>query len=640
MATASVLLWVAVMRSMTTSRPPRKTRGAAAEPAPRARWASSGGTLVAVGALGAVTAALIALGCAASTTSAPSAGPGQGSPGSGGSLAGSGSDAPGGVAASGGTSGTTLPPEVEVESSYEAPIATGRYVWIANPVSGRVSYVDAATLAVASAEAGNGPTYLAPVPGSDDAVVVLNVLSHDATYLRATPVGLRSVMIPRVAPLANAWAISANGRWALAWADARRRPSGGSAVAADRLEGFQDVTAIDLAATPPVATTVAVGYRPVSVTFARDDARAFAVTEDGVSVIALPAAAGAGASGAPQVIRDVPLTSDPSESADTRDVSISSAAGLSRALVRREGQSDVRVVGLDDGATVSLGLDGPVTDLDVTPDGSAAVAVVRQTGSVYVIPLAAGLPDLASLAHVALPGETVGSVVLTADSKTAVLYSNAVASERLVVLDLGTGTSHVLRTHAAVLSVFPTPDAKFAVILHREVPGTGGDAPGTGGRGPGTGGAPSTGGASGTGGAAGMGGAPSAVPPEPVVPVPARAFSLVPLDGSRSGRIQGTEAVPQSIGVGPASDRVLVSIRDDVARTYAVYVASVPALEVQRFALASPPTASGVVAGAARGYVAQQHPEGRITFIPFDGTSLRTITGFELGARVVDGVTP
>src|SRR5262245_30173447 len=30
------------------------------------------------------------------------------------------------------------PPEKEVESSFGAPVATGNYVWIANPTSGRV----------------------------------------------------------------------------------------------------------------------------------------------------------------------------------------------------------------------------------------------------------------------------------------------------------------------------------------------------------------------------------------------------------------------------------------------------------------------------------------------------------------------
>ena len=41
--------------------------------------------------------------------------------------------------------------------------------------------------------------------------------------------------------------------------------------------------------------------------------------------------------------------------------------------------------------------------------------------------------------------------------------------------------------------------------------------------------------------------------------------------------------------------------------------------------------------GARRAWIAQEHPEGRITFIDLDSGQARTITGFELGARVVDG---
>src|SRR6188474_3324719 len=50
------------------------------------------------------------------------------------------------------------PPEKELESSYRAPVATGKYVWTANPDSGRVALVDATTLEVKIAEAGFAPT--------------------------------------------------------------------------------------------------------------------------------------------------------------------------------------------------------------------------------------------------------------------------------------------------------------------------------------------------------------------------------------------------------------------------------------------------------------------------------------------------
>ena len=40
------------------------------------------------------------------------------------------------------------------------------------------------------------------------------------------------------------------------------------------------------------------------------------------------------------------------------------------------------------------------------------------------------------------------------------------------------------------------------------------------------------------------------------------------------------------------------------------------------------------------GYVAQQHPEGRITFIDLETGAPETLTGFELADRVVDGDEP
>ena len=61
-----------------------------------------------------------------------------------------------------------------------------------------------------------------------------------------------------------------------------------------------------------------------------------------------------------------------------------------------------------------------------------------------------------------------------------------------------------------------------------------------------------------------------------------------------------------------------------------------PSLEVQQIGLASPPIAVGVLAAANQGYVAQKNPEGRITFVALDSGQARTLTGFEIGASVVD----
>src|SRR5215469_5197891 len=179
------------------------------------------------------------------------------------------------------STGTTapppLPPEMKVESAFRSPVATGQVVWIANPTSGRVAYIDATTFTVKTVQAGNGPTYLAAVPDqTGDKALVLNVLSQDATLLELVQGTLTTRTFPSTAN-ANAWAVSKSGRWAIAWTDTT------AVTGADPTQGFQDVVVLDLSATnakPP--TTLAVGFRPVQVAFDAD-LHAFVVSQDGIS---------------------------------------------------------------------------------------------------------------------------------------------------------------------------------------------------------------------------------------------------------------------------------------------------------------------------------------------------------------------
>jgi hypothetical protein len=87
----------------------------------------------------------------------------------------------------------------------------------------------------------------------------------------------------------------------------------------------------------------------------------------------------------------------------------------------------------------------------------------------------------------------------------------------------------------------------------------------------------------------------------------------------------------------PPSNRALVTVRDDAKKIHAVYLARMPELQVDKLTLASPPLAAGMVPAAGVGWIAQKHPEGRITLVDLQKGSARTLTGFELGAKVVDG---
>lgn len=466
------------------------------------------------------------------------------------------------------------PPEKEVESDYQAPVATGSFVWVANPKSGRVAYVNATTLEVRTIDAGNGPTYLAAVPGqTDDAAIVINTLSEDATLLRATKTGATTRTF-KLAHGASSWAFSPDGRYAIAWADAKKLPT------APRTEGFQDLTVLDLQV--GTATILAVGYRPVTVGFASGTPRAYAVTQDGIAIVD-PAAA--------KVLRNVNIADSPLEDPGTRDVSVTPDGQL--AFVRRDGSAAITVVNLDQDQRATVTLSGPVTDLDLSLAGDRAVAVVREKAQVAVLPVPDIYPNPGTFTTVDVPGEIIGSVVLGAGGTSALLYTNAVPTERLTIMAVAAQppTYRTVRLYSPVLAVFPSPDAKHAVVLHDAVTGSEG------------------------------------------------AFSLVPTGSDAlPAKIVGTKALPTAVAV--TNDRAVVAERSDKNAVFGAYLGRMPQLSVERYALASPPIAVGVVQGAGRAYVAQQHPEGRITFIDLDTGLARTLTGFELASRVVDGSKP
>ena len=553
--------------------------------------------------------------------------PGDASPCIGVGCGAGGSGATGGSGGGGGSGGA--PPEQELESSFESPVATGRYVWAANPESGRVALVDADALEVRTEEAGFGPTYLAAVPSSapgTDQAIVINVKSDDATFFRVNAAGEITAQIVEIHDGANSWTVSAGGKWAIAWTDASKISN------ADPTEGFQDVTVIDLAGQKPVSTRLSVGYRPTRLFMSADETRAFAVTEPGITVMEL--------SGAPAVVKDVAVTDDPLESPASRDVTVTPDGDY--ALVRRDGSSEVSIVSLADGQRVDVTLSGPVTDLDLSADGTRAIAVVREPGAAPPPPppppppadagadgaaddggldgaAEASLPDAAPPApppssevfllpipgifsapgtfdQVTIDDEVVGSVSVSEQGSVALLYTNATPNDHLTILATASGPDYLsFRTvalKAPVKAVFPAPDSAHAIAVL--APGSGSGKPG--------------------------------------------AFSVVPITNDLPPKIQGTDAPPMSVAIAPPpSKRALVTVRDDSKKVFAVHLARMPELQVDKLPLASPPLAAGMVPSAGRGWVAQKHPEGRITFVDLDDGSARTLTGFELGAKVVDG---
>jgi hypothetical protein len=481
-------------------------------------------------------------------------------------------------------------PEQEVENSFRVPVVTGQLIWAANPVSGRVALVNALTHEVQTLPAGLEPTYLAAIPGSsENRALVINSGSTNATLFRQSAGGeLTQLQIP-LHDNANAWTLSEDGRWAIAWSDARELER------LDATEGLQDISVLDLSLATPVPARFSVGYRPVKLQIDAGATRLYAVTRDGISVIelgatprladdiAIASAADAATTGSGEpVLDDVPITRDGRF-----------------AVVRFDGAPRLQVLDLATRASQLLTLPAEASDVDIAGDGQRAVAVLRDSGQVAVFEPALVLGDPTRVVLQSFSGETLGGAALPESGNTALLFTNAIDSDRLAILDLasaGQTTPRVVSLKAPIRAVFPTPEGSYAVaLLETEASSE-----------------------------------------------RAGAFSVVPVAQALPAKIQGTDAPPHRVSLAqtPNGLRGLVTTRDDARGIHAAYLVRMPSLQVDRIDLSSPPIAVGLLPELGIGYVAQQHPEGRITFIDLETGSPETLTGFELADRVVNGDEP
>jgi hypothetical protein len=307
----------------------------------------------------------------------------------------------------------------------------------------------------------------------------------------------------------------------------------------------------------------------------------------------------------------------------------------SRALARLEGSSSLYDIDLSSGALREIELGGNITDLDLSEDGSRAVAVVQRTSptstpdagafepadagagdagagdtaagdagssetqasstsQAVFIPIPAGLGDAAARQTLEVPKETFRSVALSSDGARAVLFTTARPTARVTLVGPAAGGTGLetrsLDLIAAVRAVFLTADGASAIAL--QDPPAGSQKKG--------------------------------------------AFSVLSLGSVRSPKLVASDAPALAVALSSSnSERALVTV-SDAKSSFGVFLVRTPNLQVDFNSLSSEPLASGTVPGAHKGFVAQEHPEGRITFIDLIDGGEREITGFELSSKVVN----
>lgn len=503
----------------------------------------------------------------------------------------------GGSMGSGG--GATLPPEEELEESFRSPVVAGPFVFSANPESNRVARIDARNLQIEVFDGGNGPTFLTALPAGETGggVLVANDRSDDASLfvfpkgvdLEAADPEVLTALVPLQAG-ASAWAVGQSGKVAISWSRASDNLLGTE-------DGYQDVTVLSFSGASVddgiqfESASLSVGFRPSRVEIAPDEKRAFVVSDPGITVLSFESGA--------HVEREIFLPDG------TRDLSrdVSFDADGRYAFVRLEGESEILIVDLETDDRVTVELPGVVTDLDLSVDGETGVAVVRgddvdlgeggATGAgssqIILFSLEALVADAEDFDVVSIEG-LVGSASLSPDGKRAVLYTNATPSSEVWILDVETREKRSVDVRAPVRSALVSPTGDHAVTIQQPATGS----------------------------------------------TKAGAFAVVPLRENLPTRIEGTEAPPSLVSMAPDGKSVLVTTLAATAGTSASYLVQLPGFRVDRLELPSRPLSSGIVMSARRAFVAQEHPEGRISFIGLDAGDRTTVTGFELGSKVVD----
>jgi len=498
----------------------------------------------------------------------------------------------------------------ESEGEYSAvPVQGDRYVFVLSAARAAVVQIDAETLEIRTREVGQGPTGLVTLPERDVALV-LNEESEDVTLIDAE--ADRSADWP-IGPGFNSLAVAPDGAHAIAFHDrALERPG-----APLDLGSFQDAVALDLsdldALDTPRTRFLSVGFNPREVLFDDEGNRAFVISDDGITILDLRRLTEA------EAVDHVMLPYVGSE--ETREVQISSSGDW--ALVRVQGEVGLSAVDLNDAdhPVRAIELRGVATDLELTPDGRRAVAVLRGERKIAVIEIPEGLVEQSWTAEewdddeandrpgqveVILVEEVLGAAVVSPDSSRVVLFTTAADVERISVLELPQQAGvrpdlQSFRLRKGVAGVAFDPTGEMAMILHNKVAGT-----------------------------------PS--PTDNVEAYVDKSHGYTLFDTSTGyAKLELAPALAGGVAFSIDGRYAFLMFRDDdrsVRRVHRVELGDVSALRAEELGLGSPPTAIGVIERSGQAFIAQEHPEGRLTFVGVEDGSQRTVTGFELNDRI------
>ena len=516
--------------------------------------------------------------------------------------------------------------------SYFA-LASDNYVFVPSPASDSVVVIDSNSQSIRSVQTGANPSHLVTIPGSD-AAVTLNTGSGDASLLRVDPTGnIAQTRLPLVTG-ANALVVAPSGRYAVAFFDSDQP------LASNQIGDFQAVSLLNLSEGQESSYTLTTGFKPEEVLFPpADPSHAFVRTESELSVLALDDIDNSGLVPAHELpddaigATDIHITADgsyaiaPGSSSEIQFIDLLSGDRTSIFLWSVLGKPDPN---LSDEAWADVQATYPATEELPASSTYQRYSIIKLaydagTNSLFALLNSQSFPDRAILCKVpltdaifdlsAIESEPLGiaanSLQVTTVGLVIAYYADLTSTEeRLSVLDFAQPQDSGVRRRTVTLlkgvrDVVLSPDGETAIVLHSHK---------------------------------------FKDPNYPGLPLEERiarspGHSLLKLDTGES-KLEQTKVDAQQALFSTAGTEAFVLFNTANPPYLDEPVKEVMLIDVQRFVtqqvilLDSPPLFGANVPGQPRFFVAQNHPDGRLSFIDWSTGEVRTVTGFELNSRI------
>lgn len=479
--------------------------------------------------------------------------------------------------------------EEELDFSGQAPAASENYVYIPAEARDSVIRVDAESLEIRMIPVGGLPSKVAALP-ADDIAVVINSGTGDLSVIRSTPADDDVEFLPSL-PAVNAMAVSPTGNAVVVYYRSEL------AAAGDPVGDLQTIQVLvfDTDQNMTMVRQVSVGFHPTAIHFHEEGTFAYVVTDDGISIVSLTGLSDG------TIAHTVSVTVDALEQPEDREVFVTLDG--SYAVVRDIHKADLRIVDLDSEEMSVVALGGLPTDLDLVPGMNRCIAIMREQDVAAIVDfsrVASGEED--AVVEVDLTGSYAGAAAVSAAGDRAVLYSTTDEMKSVAVMDLeAEGYPWVTYPVQKVVKGVAISGAGQNALLFHEAS------------------APTE---------EGLGGIVEATEGYTLLDLDTGYRKLVTTDHRWSLFlfVQGDDDVDHQAYI------LLPDPQGGVS--HAVDVVDLNTFLVEAVDLYSEPNSLLFVPSSRKIAIAQEHTNGRITFIDVDDGDVETKTGFELNGLI------